>query len=382
MVPDNMPVLIIGGIQVNITEGTILTFYPTALYEFDDLRLRGADVQFQMGGVIFQIKEYVMKHGGKLFPAEYTPFNKGQAPVVNKLEAMYEGVLLVLPLILEALCRKDDEKSPLLQPSVIVDLLSQEHVDLLRNICELGELQELTNELNRLRPRDPNEKGRLLASMQLIDSADREDQKEKFWDELESRIIDSDVDGFRNLLLSSQRNPLAIGNIPNFIEMRILGLICQIGPTKKHLDMLSVVFDPNEFGGRYFFDEKDGNYSVFTELILNFVPSVLKKVNEIREKVSMEDRLAELRMLTDHLVNKLCLPINIRNRKFHIRDNGDHTGHPLLTLTKKHQAWIAFLVFAPFFPESERTVNEAEVDAKLLEDEDFDFLWTQIGIRK
>ena len=159
-------------------------------------------------------------------------------------------------------------------------------------------------------------------------------------------LIDSirrnDLDLFRFLLLN-RTNRLSFKR--QQIEHDLLWIFCILDVTKERLDMLMTVFDPNQFGGRFFYTPENQMPNLFTDLArINRRPMIPITGPER----PVEDRFHDLRQIVRCLVNSLWIPLY---NGFETANGFEH----LLDYCREIGSWMGYTIFfLEYFPEWRR----------------------------
>ena len=328
--------IFINGMYLKVQQGTVLIFNPMSSSQEHLAQMR--DVQFHVGGITFQTKAEVAA------ALPYT-FFKGQIhfPSVTPDQYTLEevtGGLEFYPLIFDYLRRKFDDRSALLLRST--QDLSFAQFQRFQDVCNYL-LPGLLSEEQEQHAVDTNQRAELLASKELMHSNDGA----QFLQAVETAIDADDADAFRDLLLHKV-NRLALGTLLSSIpvEQHLLLRICEVQLTPARVRMLTTLFHPKEFGGRFFFDAQ-GQSTVFTELI---------RISTLSSSTtSVHQRFMDFQEMVHHLVINLGMPIHITDKLFQI--NRRDKPSALLDLAKQYRAWIAFVAYAPYFSELEPTTT-------------------------
>ena len=330
-----MPHLFMDGIEVEVPEGTLLIFNPTS--KSPDALHGMKDVQFRAGGVIFQTKTDVLKEMDKPRFAQF-PFlepTDDVAPIqINyqiPADPKDEEAFKFYPMIFDFMRRKYDDKYAVLHSHQ----LTFDEMQLLKRACNvlLPGMYQPPHEWTD----NPQKNADILASRELF----RSEQYTEFVQQLHDYIRSDDADQFCALLLN-RFNPLSIGATEfTPLEVTLLKTICDYPFTPARLRMLTALYDPNEFCGRFFLGTF-GQATIFTRL----VEYALSKDGPPR---TAEARFIDFQKIVKCLVMDLGMPLNIMGGRYNNDDNG--IIRPLLDLAKESRSWIAFLTFVEYFPE-------------------------------
>ena len=105
--------------------------------------------------------------------------------------------------------------------------------------------------------------------------------------------------------------------------------------------MITTLFDPNQFGARFFYGQKRFPKNLFTDLSeINCRPMIPMTGSER----PVEKRFDELKCIVEHLVEDLHMPISAGSFQ---KDNGEFKH--LLDYCRGIGAWMAFAVFLEYF---------------------------------
>ena len=123
--------------------------------------------------------------------------------------------------------------------------------------------------------------------------------------------------------------------------------------TPERLCMLTTLFDPSQFGGRFFFiGPRNGQCTIFSELIESWLRISQRGGQENR---LVHKRIEEFQRTVRRLVKDLGMPINFQGG-FHCLSEYHHNNY-LLDWAAWLGSWMAFAAFLEYFPELRRTVH-------------------------
>ena len=340
-----MPILLfMNGMQVEVPHGTVLIFNPTSL-SLDGMR----DVQFHVeeeGGLVtFQTKEAVLeKMPNSLFYKQYIFHRNHHNHVYDHDDVVVhtsepsdeeeEKNLEFFPLIFDFMLRKFDEEEDALPP--YTDWLSFQQMQRFKRLCDYL----LPGLLGRNTTRSVMDKKRAAYASRM----------DSFFDDIKMCIENNQASNFRNLVLNNYKPSRWAWAQNQPLEEGLLWLLSSVEVTQARLQMLSILFHPNEFGGRFFLDPQ-GNHTIFTELIKSIAVPQSEYVLEYRKRRTVQERYADLQAIVQHLVMELRMPIHCyvtRNRGFRVLPYDEPQS--LVDLAASHADWIAFAVFANYFP--------------------------------
>ena len=322
-----MPVLMfMNSMQVEVSDGTVLVFNPTSLTSMELNSM--ADVRFLVGGCItFQTKKDVLE------TIRFSPLNRQGAfkSETGHYILKYSDGMEFYPMIFDFMRRKYENKYAVLQTSQ----LPLEQLHGFKIACDYllpGMFSPCVDE---------NEKAAALASKELI----RVNTFEYIEKEIIAAMKREDVQEFRHILLN-KINRLAIGTYSRHFEIdkMLLQLMYDFKLTSARLEMITILFHPNEFGGRFFMSA-DGYCTIWTELVIRTMVTSQYK----RKDRTLEELFAHLQMIIQHLVKNLEMPLKMTKMLSKISPCDEPQS--LLDLTKTYCAWTAFAAFAPYFPE-------------------------------
>ena len=112
--------------------------------------------------------------------------------------------------------------------------------------------------------------------------------------------------------------------------------------------MLSTVFDPSQFGGRFFLiGEHNVQYTVFSELIERWLRVSQRRGGQ--ENRPVHKRFEDFKRIVRCLVKDLGMPINIQGGLHYLDEH--HHAHYLLDWAAWLGSWMVVAVFLEYFPE-------------------------------
>ena len=126
-------------------------------------------------------------------------------------------------------------------------------------------------------------------------------------------------------------------------ERYVLRQLCALPVTPERLNMIITLFDPNQFGGRFFGPIGSRLTTIFRDL------SILESKNP-RNGIPVQERFDNFQRIIRCLANDLKMPVHLdeyysrpatRVPDLHLMDLVRHDG----------RSWIAFTVFLEYFPE-------------------------------
>ena len=355
-----MPIaLFMNGIPVEVPEGTVLIFNPISL-SVEALNAM-PNVQFH-AGITFQTKVAVLEkvpdsvfYKQHLFHDQHhnndneSEMETDRMHISEQEEQKDENRIQFFSLIFDFMRRKYDDEYALPH----IDQLSfqqMHHFKLLCNYLLPGMFLGwdtpscFESDITASIMMDPNQQANLLASQELLST----DSFSNFLAEINAPIQNNNVHAFRNLLLNKVNRLAMRAWAWNQPEEGLLHLLSNVEVTPARLQMLSILFNPHEFGGRFFLDS-EGNHTVFTELIKSIAVPQTEYALEYRNSRSVEERFADLQAIVQHLVMELGMPVHVTNRGgFRILPYDEPLS--LLDLAASHADWIAFAVFVHHFP--------------------------------
>ena len=113
------------------------------------------------------------------------------------------------------------------------------------------------------------------------------------------------------------------------------------------LCMLTTVFDPSQFGGRFFLiGQHNVRYTVFSELIERWLRISQRRGGEDRP---VHKRFEDFKRIVGCLVKDFGMPINIQGGSHYLDEH--HPAYYLLDWAALLGSWMAFAVFLEYFPE-------------------------------
>ena len=113
------------------------------------------------------------------------------------------------------------------------------------------------------------------------------------------------------------------------------------------LCMLTTVFDPSQFGGRFFLiGQHNVRYTVFSELIERWLRISQRRGGEDRP---VYKRFEDFKRIVGCLVKDFGMPINIQGGSHYLDEH--HPAYYLLDWAALLGSWMAFAVFLEYFPE-------------------------------
>ena len=343
------------GMQVEVPKDTVLCFNPISLSP--ERMSVMSSVHFDIGGIIFEIKKAVLqKIPDTFFSNKY--FYESQKPTYNSTRIVIEdsGGLEFFPLIFDYIRRKYDyecdqhnrEDAPIpytrhLSPAQLQDFKR------VFQFCLPGmfynESTTMTEDTNKMQlwgldAVQENNLAAVLDKKELLVESD-EDRHAL----LRSYVENSSLYDFRFFLLN-QVNRLSAGK--RIMERFLLGVFSEYEATPERLCMLSTVFDPYQFGGRFFLiGVHNVQYTVFSELIERWLRISQRRRGQAKRPV--HKRFEDFKHIVECLVEDLGMPINIQGG-FHFADEY-HPAHYLLDWAAWLGSWMAFAIFLEYFPE-------------------------------
>ena len=146
--------------------------------------------------------------------------------------------------------------------------------------------------------------------------------------------------------LLNQVKPLSAGK--GILHRFLLSKFSACEATPERLCMLTTVFDPSQFGGRFFLiGHQNGQYTIFSELIERWLRISQRRGGQAKRPV--HQRFEDFKRIVGCLVKDLGMPINIQGG-IHFADEY-HPAHYLLDWAAWLGSWMAFAIFLEYFPE-------------------------------
>ena len=127
-------------------------------------------------------------------------------------------------------------------------------------------------------------------------------------------------------------------------EHDMLKELCVLQVTPQRLNMITTLFDPNQFGGKFFY-RSGGTSTLFIDL------SEIERVIPpwIRNKIPVQERFDTLQQIAQCLIEDLWMLVE-PDDPYYNSHKGYLSKH-LMDDAREHGFWIAFAVFLEYFPE-------------------------------
>ena len=367
--------------QVEVPEGTVLRFHPTSHSPTELSRM--LTVQFLVEGIIFETKEAVLeKVPGTFFYSHHAfPLHAQGLQLAHEHELEYHlhdfhGIahhhvndppsdheqddprevqrvlensdgLEFFPIMFDYMRRKYDRLDKDFNMAAVMAFtryMSPAQVQHFYNVFHYyglpgGLVDNVTLGLNLV---EENKTTLMLAEKEFVS----EEHYTSCIKTLLQSIDDNEPAEFCDFLLQ-RVNQLSVGS--RRLEQLLLNGLCAISPDSFQLCMLATLFNPNEFGGRFFAVPSNAHYTVFVDMI----PFLFRSSQTDKEDRSVEERFKDFTVIVDVLVKQLGMPINVPNGVRCV--SGYHFSHThLLEWAKRQGSWMAFTLFLQYFPELKR----------------------------
>ena len=375
------------GMQVEVPSGTVLCFNPLSLSP-EELSTM-PDVQVCIGHVlnpiiIFQTKQAVLDIFSNSFLCArhsfetHTDQSINEASIINQISIENsDGLLEFFPIIFDYMRRQYDHyhhhNNPnannnnnavimpytrylslaqlhqfqlacdflipgmfydkvMMMPHPNYDDHNDEHTEHHRD--DYGEPNyDDPNYFVSLDPVQENNTSRLLARKEFNNG----DLYSNLMKPLTDSIKSNDFNSFRFILLN-QFNRLSFQY--NGPERHVLRQLCLLPVTPERLNMIITLFDPNQFGGRFFDQHRATTFTLFFNL------SVIER-HIPRNGIPVKERFDSFERIVRCLVEDFKMPIHIEK----YFPNGLFKGLHLMDEVRRSDSWIAFTVYLEYFPE-------------------------------
>ena len=288
---DNHLLFFAHGMQVEVPQGTVLCFNPLSSLLSPDQLSALPDIQVCVGGITFQTKKAVLDNASPSFFDALHSFESLTGHHHNNEDdisvVVESGIPMIMiedsegveffPLLFDYLRRKfdhdlrqranNDNDNTLVVMPYIRDL-SRAQLHSFRLFCDclvpgiFHDDHTANNDvlIGCLDMTEENKMAQLLTQKEFFgENPHYSNNKMPLIDSIRS----NDLDIFRFLLLN-HINRLSFER--QQIEHDLLWIFCILDVTKERLDMLMTVFDPNQFGGRFFYTPENQMPNLFTDL--------------------------------------------------------------------------------------------------------------------
>ena len=126
-------------------------------------------------------------------------------------------------------------------------------------------------------------------------------------------------------------------------ERYVLRQLCALPVTPERLNMINTLFDPNQFGGRFFGPVGSRLTTIFRDL------SILESKNP-RNGIPVQERFDNFQRIIRCLANDLKMPVHLDEYYSHFATEVQDL-HLMDFVRRNGLSWIAFAVFLEYFPE-------------------------------